>query len=339
MALFSRRSKDTADKRSAESAPEPPVEDSAEAPVDGEADAAASVGISMSSFQGLGSSAPSSRRPTAASERAPEQTIPGVHDNVLLRDSLQRYPEQPQARDLLDLARQVLQGNLFLRVRGDARALMSEGKPLPLASISVDGRRFGVAFSSGKALSDSIVADGDTATSAMSQPALLVLRNLMSSDAAGLAIDPASGPARAILPRELIERMLAALDEELTIKTLLAGTRTETTAFAVAEAMTRVPLWVAVNRPTEGDGRIGVAEGRAPDGARYLEVFSHPLEVAAMGREDTAAPLDGARLAAALRADEGLAGVIVDPRGPWIRLSREHLEPLLALPAPVRPTA
>ena len=37
------------------------------------------------------------------------------------------------------------------------------------------------------------------------------------------------------------------------------------------------------------------------------------------------------QLAAALRADAELGGVIVDPGGPWIRLSRADLAPLLAL--------
>lgn len=335
MALFSRRSKNAEPEQPA-SAPDvdASAQDAAAAAV-ADTSSAASVGISMSAFRGLGGTTPTDAAApsiaAAQARRTPDETVPGLKDNVLLRDSLARYPEKPESSDLLDLARQVLQGHLFLRVRGDAQTLMSEGKPLPLASIEFGGNRFAVAFSSGKALADSIRADGDTATSAMGQPALLVLRNVLASDAAGLAIDPSSGPARAILPRELIERMLATLDEELTIKSLLAGERTDATTAAVVEAMTRVPLWVAVNRPAEGDGRVGVAEGRAADGSRFLEVYTHPLEVVAMGRGDTAAPLSGARIAGALRADEGLAGVIVDPRGPWMRLSREHLAPLLAL--------
>ncbi len=324
MALFSRRSKDAAvppaePTPSAQAPAEPLDEAAAEAVA-----AAASVGISMTSFRGLGD---------ATAARAP-QAAPGVRDNVLLRESLKRYPAEPEPRDLLDLARQVLQGNLYLRVKGDAQALIAEGKPLPLASVAFGDRRFAVAFSSGAALADSIRADGGIETTAMVQPVLVVLRHVLGSDAAGLAIDPSSGPARAILPRELIERMLAAMDENLTIKTLLAQERTDASAAAVVDAMTRVPLWVAVNRPTEGDGRVGVAESRSPEGERYLEVFSHPLEVAAMGRQDTAAPLDGARIASALRGDEGLSGVLLDPRGPWMRFSRDELAPLLALPAP-----
>jgi len=337
MAFFSRRSKAAADPQAPEAAHDDAVDQAPleQADADSQAETTASVGISMTSFRGLGDTAPAAPvAPTNPAQRGLDQTVPGLSDNVLLRDTLTRYPVEPQTRDLLDLARQVLQGTLYLRVRGDAQSLIAEGKPLPLASVSLGDRRFAVAFSSGAALADSIRADGGTDTTAMGQPVLHVLRHVLDGDAAGLAIDPSSGPARAILPRELIERMLSAIDEDLTIKTLLADERTDATASAVVEAMTRVPLWVAVNRPNGSEGRIGVAESRSPDGTRHLEVFSHPLEVAAMDRQDTAAPLDGARIASALRADEGLAGVLLDPRGPWIRLSRDDLAPLLALPAP-----
>ena len=112
------------------------------------------------------------------------------------------------------------------------------------------------------------------------------------------------------------------------MKTLLAEQRTAETAAAVAEALTRVPLWVAVARPA-GE-RPGSPKRAPPRVERYLEVYSHPLEVVVMGRSDQAAPLSAAQLAGALRSDEGLSGVLVDPRGPWIRLSREDLAPLLA---------
>lgn len=132
-----------------------------------------------------------------------------------------------------------------------------------------------------------------------------------------------------MLPRELLEKMVEQADPELRIKTLLAGERTPITATEVAEALTQARLWVAV-RALEG-GRTGLAEGRLADGSRYLEVYSHPLEIAGMGRGDNAAPLTGEQLARALRTDTGLSGVVVDPAGPWIRLTRDELGPVLAL--------
>jgi hypothetical protein len=218
---------------------------------------------------------------------------------------------------------------VFLRVKGDARALLSEGKDLPLAVATAGERTFALAYSSGAALQASLRADGDADTSAMGQPVLNVLRHVTAGSYDGIIIDHASAPARAVLPKELLQRVLEQADPQLTVKTLLAGERSAATAAAVAEALTRVPLWVAVG--TAPGGQPGLAEGRSTDGTRFLEVYSHPLEVAVMGRGDNAAPITGAQLARALGGDDGLAGVLVDPAGPWMRLTRADLVPVLAL--------
>ncbi|MET0734877.1 MAG: SseB family protein [Microbacterium sp.] len=337
MALFSRRPKDASD-RPDDTGSVPPVADAlADDATDAVAeDAAASVAISVSSFRGLGSPDPQPAEPvvpTAPSPRAVNtaaETVPGLRDNVLLRETLARMPERPTSQDLMDVARQVLQGHLFLRVKGDARALIAERKELPLAAVTIGERRFAAAFSSGAALAESIRLDGDADTTAMAQPVLVVLRHALGGSAEGLAIDPASAPGRAILPRDLIERMVAAADDQLALKTLLTRERTDGTVAEVAEALARVPLWAAVNRAEDG-APLGVAEGRAEDGLRFLEVYSHPLEVVAMGRGDQPTPITATQLAAALAADEGLSGVTVDPRGPWLRLTRADLAPVTSL--------
>ncbi|GAA1983481.1 SseB family protein [Microbacterium pumilum] len=309
-----------------EPAPEPQVA----------AEPAASVDISMSSFRGLGSHAPVEPAVEPSRTRAagrsvappPTETIPGMRDNVLVHEALASLSDPPSPQELLDVARQLLQGHLFLRVKGDARELLAAGKDLPLAVVSLGDRNFVLAYSSGAALQASVRADGDVDTSAMAQPILTILRHVLGGPYHGIVLDQSSAPARASLPREILERIVDKADEALTVKTLLAEQRTAETAAAVAEALTRVPLWVAVGGPA-GE-RPGIAEARAPDGSRYLEVYSHPLEVVVMGRSDQAAPLSAAQLAGALRSDEGLSGVLVDPRGPWIRLSRDELAPLLA---------
>jgi hypothetical protein len=292
------------------------------------------VDISVSSFRGLGAQKPATPPPASAvkprPERVPVETVPGVRDNVILREALAALGESPTPQEFADAARQVLQGHLFLRVKGDARALLAEGKPLGLAAVTVNGRPHTLAFSSGAAIQASIRADGDKGTSALGQPALTVLRNAIHGPAEGLVIDVASAPARLTLSRELIERMLAGIDEELTLKSLLAGDRTPKTAPAIAEALTRVPFWVAVNTSDDGSVR-GVAEGRTEDGSRFLEVYSHPLEIVAMGRGDQPAPMTGAQLGAAFASDSGLTGILIDARGPWIRLTREDLAPVIAL--------
>lgn len=356
MALFSRRPKPSAESQpdaepAVGAAPEPDAAADADARAaggtgDAGTDAAADVPISVSSFAGLGATT-SSVTPEAESAPRPEtqpragarvsnevapaasETVPGLRDNVLLRDALARLEAGPPSQALLDVTRQLLQGQVFLRVKGDARTLLAEGRSLPLAVVTSGERKFALVYSGGAALQASLRADGDTDTSAMGQSVLAVLRHVLSGGYDGIVIDQASAPARAVLPRELLQKVLEQADPQLTVKALLSGERTPETAAAVAEALTRVPLWVAVGQ-AEG-GAPGLAEGRAKDGTRYLEVYSHPLEIAVMGRGDNAAPLTGAQLARALDVDSGLDGVIVDPAGPWIRLTRADLAPVLAL--------
>ncbi len=332
MAIFKRK-RDASPPETPEAAAEEPEPGQPEQ-VPSEADAEASVGISVSSYDGFGarqpSSAPTPPRTRLGPELAPppSETIPGLRDNVLLRDALAQLPAEPNGRQLIAVARNLLQGHLFLRVKGDARALLAAGKELPLAVATKDDQQFMIVYSSGAAIRASVAADGDAETSAMGQPVLTVLRYALAGAYAGIVIDPASSPASAIYPRAFVERTVEEADPQLELKTLLSAQRTAETAAQVVDALGRAKLWLAVG--TTADGRPGIAEARSNDGGRYLEAYSHPLEVMAMGRSDRAAPVTGQQLAAALRADARLSGVIIDAAGPWMRLSRDELAPLFA---------
>ena len=349
MALFSRGKRDrdkpadTDVERSAEqpaatgsAVPEAPVAEPAAAPHETpagvseegtDAAAEASVGISVSSFRGVGAAPPPPTSPArGARSTAPPatETMPGLRDNVLLEQALGALEENPTPQQILGVARQLLQGQLFLRVQGDARTLLSEGKPLPLAIVSLNDENFVVAYSGGKSLAASLRSDGNTETSVMAQASIAVIRHVLAGPYAGIALDPASMPARAVLRRDMLERMVDGIDPKLELKALLAGERSQATAPAVVQALAHVPIWVAVSRAGE-EGKFGVAEARTNDGERFLEIFSHPLEVVALGRGDQPAPMTAEQLGKALRSDTGLTGVVLDPAGPWIRLSRAEL--------------
>lgn len=315
-------------------------------------DATPSIGISMSAFRGLGvpgtadgppaAAPPAGGAPAGAPKVVQEQrqrgpaeapaateSVAGLRDNVLLAQALAMLTEPPTAPDLMNVARQLLQGHVFLRVKGDARALLAEGKSLPLGIVSHGDKQFVLVYSGGAALQAAVRADGDTGTSAMGQPVLTVIRHVLGGPYEGIVVDGSSAPARAVLPRPLLQRALDEADTSLRVKSLLAGERTAATAAEVVAVLPDVPLWIAVRR-SEADGApVGVAESRTPEGTRYLEVFSHPLEMLALGRGDQALPIDASRLGAAIARDAGLSGVILDPAGPWIRLSRADLAPLL----------
>ncbi len=318
MALFSRRG-----------TPDEPTPDEVAVPASDEAPTAPDenvphVGISVSTF---GKPAQPARPPAEPPART--QTVPGLPDNVILKQALAALPEKPQNTDVMNVMRQALQGHLYVRVQGDAKALIAEGQNLTLAVTAIEDKRFLLAFTGGAALQDSVRIDGEAATSAVGQPAAMVFQNVVAGPYAGLFLDHATTGARIILPTELIGKAIEEGDPALTLKTLLVTERTGTTALDVADALTRVKLWVAGN--ADESGRIGLAEARSADGRRRLEVFSHPLEVIALGRGDRPLPLTGAQLGKALASDPGITGVVVDPAGPWIELGRTELAPVIAL--------
>lgn len=359
MALFSRRNKSDSDDASVDRPDtviepgEQPVDPadprdaadgstSAADPTPAPAEVAPTVGISMSSFRGVGAgpeapdappvaARPSARQPgPMVAPEAPE-TVPGLRDNALLAIALAEIEDQPEPAQLLNVARQLLQGHVFLRVKGDARALLAEGKDLPLAVANRGDEQLVLAYTGGMALRASVEADGDHDTSAMGQPVMALLQHVLSGPYAGIVIDPASGDNRAVLPKALLERMVAEVDPELRIKTALCETRDESTASTIVDAMVaEAPLWIAVNQTEEG-GPVGVAESRSASGERYLEIFTHPLELLALGRGDQPLPIKPLQLAKALQGDVGLTGVLIDPAGPWIRILRDELAPIIAL--------
>ncbi|MFH8250534.1 SseB family protein [Microbacterium sp. B2969] len=340
MALFSRGKRDRDTESTSEPTPEvtepDAVEPAAPAPepvadASEDAAAAASVGISVSSFRGVG--APPAAPAAPVAPPAPQATAPagdaatGLRDNTLLVAALANLTDPPTPPQIIDVARQAMQGHLFLRVKGDARSLLSEGKQLPLAIATLGDENYVVAYSGGAALGASVRADGDTDTSAMAQPVLTVIRYVLDGPYAGLVIDPASSPATAVLRRDMLEKSVEAADPNLTVKSLLSGERTAATAAAVVDAMAHAPLWVAVS--TDDEGRMGVAEVRTPEGERFLQLFSHPLEIVALGRGERPAPMAADQLRMALRGDLELTGVIIDPGGPWIQLRRPDLGALI----------
>ena len=371
MAVFSRRPK------RGDSAPDEPTGDpqadvaasTADSAAGAEADAPAEsvpqVGISVSTYRGGGAEAgtapteaqsidagaadeanahtPRPGNPAGPAEAPPQtETVPGLRDNVLLAQALGRLDSPATPEQLLDVMRQLLQNHLFLRVKGDARALLAEGRELPLAVARHGDDAYVLVYSSGTALQTALAADAQADTSAVGQPALTIMQHVIAGTYAGVIIDGSSAPARAVLPRAVIEAAVNQADPELRIKTALAAPRTPETAATVAAALLEAPLFVAVNETgsaADGSQRFGIAEARTADGRRLIEIYSHPLEVLARGRGDRPMPFPVAQLGASLRDHPAVSGVIVDAAGPWIALDRDALAPVMALPAPEGPAA
>ncbi|WP_417507275.1 SseB family protein [Microbacterium sp.] len=278
--------------------------------------------------------APEERRLPLASPLPPEQTetVAGMKDNVLLREALTEIEAGASNDQLLGVMRQALQGHLYIRVNGDARAQISEGKPLSVAVVrDNDDRQFMLAFSSARAVRDSVQLEADpAATSAVAQPVTSVLQQVVSGDFAGLIVDNASAPHRVVFPTDLLQKTLEQADVDMTVKSILAAPREQDSTLKVGEALAVKRMWVAVNEG-DGSGQAGIAEAQTTDGRRFLQLFSHPLEVIALGRGDRPLPFEPEQLAKVLSSHSDMAGVIVDSAGPSIVVERDALTPVLAL--------
>ncbi|MDQ0726234.1 SseB family protein [Microbacterium sp. W4I20] len=370
MALFSRRKKSSDDAVApAADAPESesstPTETDASATADQPDTAAPSIGISVQAFRGVGAdagpevalpdpeAAPAAPAPRPAEQQRtspqlatpvdrrlplapllpPEQTetVTGMKDNVLLREALKEVEAGATNEQLLGVMRQALQGHLYIRVVGDARAQIAEGKPLAVAVVRDGERQFMLAFSSAGAVRDSVKLDDDpTATSAVAQPVTSVLQQVVTGDFAGLIIDNASAPNRVVFPTELLQKTLDQADLEMTVKSILAAPREQDSTVKVGEALANKRMWVAVN-DGNGNGQVGIAEAQTTDGRRFLQLFSHPLEVLALGRGDRPLPFEPEQLAKVISTHPEMAGVIVDSAGPSIVVERDALAPVLVL--------
>src|SRR5690606_9879878 len=298
MALFSRRKKTDDAVPEAQKPADTEAAPTAEA-TEEPAEAVPQIGISVQAFRGVGAeagpevtlpdpdeqaasrpttapkvqaaqaapAAPAKRSLPLASALPPEQTesVPGMKDNVLLRTALAELGDGATNEQLIGVLRQMMQGHLFLRVHGDARAQISEGKPLSIAVVRDGERSFMLAFSSAIAVRDSVQRETEpTATSAVAQPVTAVLQQVVSGEFSGLIIDNASGPHRAVFPVEVLERALQQADADMTIKTLLASPREQDTAVKVGNALGKTNVWVAVNDGT-GGAPVGIAEARTAD--------------------------------------------------------------------------
>ena len=279
--------------------------------------------------------APSGRPPlplAPADPPEPTESIPGMPDNVLLREALAMLGDDASQAELLGVLRQSLQGNLFLRVSGDAGEQIKEGRPLAVAVVNDGENSFMLAFSSAAAVRDSVQqGDEDPAeTSAVVQPVQAVYQNVIDGPFAGLIIDNASEPHRVVFPSEILQKALEEADSTFAVKALLAAPRAADSEARVAEALTTARLWVAVS-DVDGDGQYGVAEAHTPDGARYLQLFSHPLEVIALGRGDQPLPFTAEQIGAVLVQQPEMSGVLIDAAGPAIAVGRDALGPVIAL--------
>lgn len=324
MALFSRRGKSdepTVDRAADSPATEATTAATTAAPaVEVQPEPVPHVGISVSTF-GAG--------PQAAPAQPKVSASVGMPDNAPLQAALAALPDAPESADIMNVMRQALQGQLYVRAQGNAQAQLADGKPISLAITTYQDKRFLLVFTGGGPLQLGMQDEQPESTTVLGQAAHHIFRTAIDSGYDGVYLDHASEGARLVLPIELIRKALEEGAVPFELKTLLSAQRTAATAAQVAETLTRTKVWVAAGAGP--DGRIGLAEVRGESGERRLALYSHPLEVIAVGRGDRPLPLEPAQLGNALASEPALTGAIIDSAGPWIELSRDDLAPVIAL--------
>ncbi|MFZ4894798.1 SseB family protein [Plantibacter sp. Mn2098] len=281
----------------------------------------------------FGGPAPALAQPEAAEAAEEEQArADAPEENVDLGQALASLPEAEDQRGMLHVLRQSLQGKLLLstNAEGISPESQAEGR-VPLGVYRDDeGAVFLLAYTSSLDL-EHARSEGETLYG-VSVPALWALEQATSDAYAGIVLNPASEGMSAVIPKELVKRMLGDGRNNNAAKQALSQPRLVDAEERVVAALAEFGCFVAGRADVDENGvrtAVGIAESRMGD-RRLLEVFTSPLEIAALGRGDDAYPLTSEELAKALLSDEDLAGIIVNPAAPWLDLDRSQLTALLA---------
>lgn len=303
------------------------------------------MNISTSSFSGFGSfgGAAFSQQSEPAQSLKPSGQQPNVahwlpqsidngnpeFGNLFLRAAMKQLGDQPSEAERIDVLRNLLQGYLFVPVQGDAEKLFKLGKDLPLSLINSDQGQLLMVFTGMDALNISLAASGTKQDiTALKQPIENVLAILRDSDLAGIVIDGGNEYQSAYFPRELLLAAFDDMDDQLRVRKLALEAPSDSRTEQLLKALADAPLWLA-GQQSGPEGQWGVAENRSPDGTSYLELFTHPLEVRARGRNDSPMPIELAQLLELIAQAAHLDGVVIDPAGPSIELRREDFAQLL----------
>ncbi len=263
-------------------------------------------------------------------------------DNAPLRDAVAAFAAAPQQDTYLDVVRTCLQGTLLLDSTGSDRPVQLEGGGYGYAPGAVlqfaggtgpDGTRALFAFTS----QEQVVrmhADAPSDVQSFVQQATAVLELVASDESYGwLYIDPA-GPTCAIARRDVDFALRG--DRNDAVKAALTLADESERRAAVLDALKQDgPLLLAIDAGSVPEG--GVADGgpvrirtsQGPSGETVLLAFTSGPEVSARNVDDAFATRP-ANEVVRNALDPAYAGLVINPSGPWIALSRDELESVAA---------
>jgi hypothetical protein len=268
--------------------------------------------------------------------------------NTDVATALARWADEKNARTFYDVLRRCARGELLYDATGAEPQV--EGGTLAAGStfglrthVMDDGSRYLLVFTS-----DAEIARAHpvgTRTASIVQPALAAVRFGVTGGFAGVILDAGAGPASCIVSAEEIRRGLPedpGVAEEL--KEALAGPSLPGRRAATLDVLARTgSVYIPVEHvaPDGSPARPGqpsaprVTTAAGPGGRTLAAVFTSPAEVWAWLPSAEAYPTTVGHVVRATLADPARDGLIVNPVGPPLIVTRPELEALTArLPAP-----
>jgi hypothetical protein len=263
--------------------------------------------------------------------------------NTDVAAALARWAEEKNAHTFYDVLRRCSRGELVYDVTGsDIRVeggTMLAGSTIGFRTHAMeDGRQFLLVFTSDAEIARTHPAG--TRTSSLVQPAIEAVRFGASGSFAGVILDAGAGPASCILTADEITHALPpAPGVALELKDALAGPSLPGRRTHTLEVLARTPVVYIPVQHLAADGtptRPGetttpsVPTASGPGGRTLSAVFTSPAEVWAWLPGAEAYPTTIAHVVRAALAQKDHDGLIVNPGGPPLIVSRAELDGLAA---------
>jgi hypothetical protein len=267
---------------------------------------------------------------------------PGEISNPAVRAALDSFVAEDGVRGSIEVLRWCLQGFLLLDVTGSDIRMNADGTELEAGSTvqiatmeGPDGESALAAFTSTAEIEKAHGAPGGEPVQSLVQPASAVLELAVEQDHKWVCLDPA-GPTCALsrdeidfalrVPRnDVVRQALDVVNVDPDQRhVLLDALRAEGT-FVLAVA----PPEGGADAPTEDtvleeDVQTQLRTTTLPDDRPALLVFTAGPEAAARAGSDAFVVWSTAEVHDALRQGD-LAGLVVNPSGPWAAVTNEEL--------------
>lgn len=246
-------------------------------------------------------------------------------DNVDVRRAVAAFAAQPEQGRAFEVLRQCMIGELLFDVTGsDApeNGTFAAGSRLQFrGGTGPNGGRALFAFTRHEEVAR--LYPPGTRTQSMVTPAAGALEFARSQGDAWLYIDPA-GPTCALAANEIDFALRNPRNEPLK-RALVAFAQGQADRRSVLDVLRQDGAMLLAVDERSVPGKLGVRQAVMPDGSPAMLGFTSAPEVIAYQAQDAVSPQTVSQVIDKMRKG-GYSGLVIDPVGPWIALSRSEVE-------------